>query len=712
MRTTSYVLSALFLVLLGDLSTHSQVLPNEFTGQQVNGFQDDFTSTLRNRLWVPKGVGGDVYLQADGVLHVGSPAGDPNHLLYMASGYDPDNQEVLARIRVHSLGGRRGIAVSGSSENGAAFNILLPSNQKIQFLEDFVAFGPAADFPGGQTNVWYWLRLKREANPEAGQPGLFAKIWLADGATAEPADWQVTWDKASTKSGFAGIQATSGGGAAGFDVDYILIKAEGLPQITPTFPVPPPAIDITQQPQSVTGQENSTASFAVALKTTPAGVLHQWQKNGVDIPGASASTYATPSLTLADSGAKYRVIVSIPGKPAETVISDEAVLTVVPFSSPSLISAHRKFFAHDTVAVRFSKAVSSQSATDVSNYKIDNGIVVNAAALGEEVGTVVLTTTPIEDGRTFNLTVSGVTDFFGNAVPAGSRIAVDLQAFLPVEMGQSVRGFQDNFDGTQRNPDWVPTGAGGDVYVQADGVLHVGSPAGDPNHLLYMASGYDPDNQEVLARIRLKSPGGRRGITVATVIGFGGQSHAGNNLLLPSNQKIQFLEDFCCFGPAADFPGGKTDGWYWLRFKRLANPELDQPGWFGKIWPADLDTPEPADWQLTWDHPSSKSGFAGIQATSGGGSADFDVDYILIKADGLPQITPALKLPTERPVLRIARIGGNNNEIEITWTGAGTLEAADGITGPWEPIAGVVGSLFRTTITGQGRYFRVRTTGL
>ncbi len=52
---------------------------------------------------------------------------------------------------------------------------------------------------------------------------------------------------------------------------------------------------------------------------------YQWQKNRVNIPGATQATYVTPPLFFADSGSTYRVIVS---NGVGSITSPEAVLTV------------------------------------------------------------------------------------------------------------------------------------------------------------------------------------------------------------------------------------------------------------------------------------------------------------------------------------------------------------------------------------------------
>ncbi len=78
--------------------------------------------------------------------------------------------------------------------------------------------------------------------------------------------------------------------------------------------------------------EGQTAIFSVvATGTLP--LNYQWQKNGSSIPGANSASYTTPPTTMADSGAKFKCLVS---NAAGSVTSNEATLTVNP-SNPNLL---------------------------------------------------------------------------------------------------------------------------------------------------------------------------------------------------------------------------------------------------------------------------------------------------------------------------------------------------------------------------------------
>ena len=81
---------------------------------------------------------------------------------------------------------------------------------------------------------------------------------------------------------------------------------------------------ITTQPVNQTVTAGATATFTVvAGGTAPLG--YQWQKNGVNIAGATGTSYTTPATATTDSGSTFRVVVS---NTAGTVTSSAATLTV------------------------------------------------------------------------------------------------------------------------------------------------------------------------------------------------------------------------------------------------------------------------------------------------------------------------------------------------------------------------------------------------
>jgi len=82
----------------------------------------------------------------------------------------------------------------------------------------------------------------------------------------------------------------------------------------------PVAPTITTQPGSQTVTAGQTATFAVAASGT-APLSYQWRKNGVNIAGATAASYTTPTTATSDSGSTFSVVVT---NTAGTVTSSAA----------------------------------------------------------------------------------------------------------------------------------------------------------------------------------------------------------------------------------------------------------------------------------------------------------------------------------------------------------------------------------------------------
>ena len=66
---------------------------------------------------------------------------------------------------------------------------------------------------------------------------------------------------------------------------------------------------ITAQPTNQTVNAGQTATFSVTATGT-APLSYQWQKNTVNISGATAASYTTPATLTTDNGAKFDVVVS------------------------------------------------------------------------------------------------------------------------------------------------------------------------------------------------------------------------------------------------------------------------------------------------------------------------------------------------------------------------------------------------------------------
>jgi hypothetical protein len=109
---------------------------------------------------------------------------------------------------------------------------------------------------------------------------------------------------------------------------------------------------------------------------------------------------------------------------------------------PAIVSA-RAIAKDGQIEIEFSKPLEEQSATNVENYQIDQGIQVLAASLDATLTRVVLTTSSHWDGqitipaaRTFTITVNGVRDRANppNTIAANSQVTYTVNLnwlFLP-----------------------------------------------------------------------------------------------------------------------------------------------------------------------------------------------------------------------------------------------------------------------------------------
>ena len=117
---------------------------------------------------------------------------------------------------------------------------------------------------------------------------------------------------------------------------------------------------ITTQPVSVAVAPGAAVSFTVAAAGT-APLSYQWQKNGANITGATASTYAIASVVAADAG-QYRAVVS---NSVGTATSNAATLTITaPNTAPT---AQILTPASGTTYVAGTTITFSGSATDAED---------------------------------------------------------------------------------------------------------------------------------------------------------------------------------------------------------------------------------------------------------------------------------------------------------------------------------------------------------
>ncbi|MBI4663576.1 MAG: DNRLRE domain-containing protein [Verrucomicrobia bacterium] len=176
-------------------------------------------------------------------------------------------------------------------------------------------------------------------------------------------------------------------------------------------------ITITEQPKDATVVAPSPATFTVRATASPSAPISiRWQRNGVNIPGASGDTYTTGFLTAADSG-KIRAVVSVPGR---SVNSSEATLTVQTDNVPPSIARVIGSDTFNQITVMFSEPVTSATAGDKANYSLDGGLTVSAATVVDST-TVKLSTSKQATAAPYTLTIKNIRDSSNNVTAADTK---------------------------------------------------------------------------------------------------------------------------------------------------------------------------------------------------------------------------------------------------------------------------------------------------
>ncbi|MFG6485408.1 carboxypeptidase regulatory-like domain-containing protein [Roseateles sp. BYS78W] len=153
---------------------------------------------------------------------------------------------------------------------------------------------------------------------------------------------------------------------------------------------------ITTAPQDASAKVGDTASFTATVSGS-APLAYQWQRNGVDIAGATAAVYRTPALTLADNGARFRVVVR---NALGSATSPEATLSVADatLAAPAITSQPAAVTTNIGLTASF---LVQGTGTPVPTYQwLRNGTAI-AGATASVYTTPVLTAA--DDGALFSV---------------------------------------------------------------------------------------------------------------------------------------------------------------------------------------------------------------------------------------------------------------------------------------------------------------------
>ena len=177
---------------------------------------------------------------------------------------------------------------------------------------------------------------------------------------------------------------------------------------------------ITTQPASQTVTAGQTATFAVAASGSPT-LTYQWQKNGVNISGATTASYTTPVTATTDSGSTFRAVVS---NSVGSVTSAAATLTVN--AAPAAPSITTQPASQTVTAGQTATFTVTASGTGTLTYQWQkNGANISGATAASYTTSATATT---DSGSTFRAVVS---NSVGSVISAAATLTVTAAAVAP-----------------------------------------------------------------------------------------------------------------------------------------------------------------------------------------------------------------------------------------------------------------------------------------
>jgi|GEM_PF-950664 len=165
------------------------------------------------------------------------------------------------------------------------------------------------DFTGG-ADAGYWsdYTATDAQIPPGGTAEVIVRVWDNQGGAIT--DWGQATSAPTVAKGESGI-LTMGpmGGTTEYGQTFPPPITTGLRSFSLAFSG---GLFISAQPDDVVVPSGGTARFSVEVTSTLGGPTFQWQREGVDIPGATGSTLELSKVDYVDAGG-YTVVVSAAG---------------------------------------------------------------------------------------------------------------------------------------------------------------------------------------------------------------------------------------------------------------------------------------------------------------------------------------------------------------------------------------------------------------
>jgi hypothetical protein len=246
-------------------------------------------------------------------------------------------------------------------------------------------------------------------------------------------------------------------------------------------------------PQSVSVESGTSATFSVVASSATYlynGVTYpfldfQWYTNGIEVDGATNSSYIIPlATTNLNDLSVYCVVTDTIGSAPPTNTAP-ATLTVSPNPAPpTIVGVYGEYDSGSSeqfVDVTFLEAINPSSAANPANYSIAGNTITSAMLFTNNLGLastnqVIL---QLENQLTgsFTLTATNVRSFSGVPIAAGTSVGATLDPLSSIDITSPTAGMPSVwFTGTTYYPgdaSYLVNANGQDIWNNQDGFRYV-----------------------------------------------------------------------------------------------------------------------------------------------------------------------------------------------------------------------------------------------
>jgi len=298
------------------------------------------------------------------------------------------------------------IAAVGEADSGAVFRVVVTNtagsatSNNAALTVNALVVAPTVSASSIELNALDGTSLSLNVTVDGSAP--FTYVWKRNGVVIADATGRSYSTPLLTLADNGVVYTATVSNSAGS------VDAQGRITVNPAPPI------IGAAPASTSVPVGQSATFT-ASATGSSPLTYQWQRNGVAIAGATASSYTTPATTLADNGVRIRVVVANGGGSATSAEATLGVSSVI--VAPAIVTAPQ----NQTVSAgQTATFTASASGTGPLAYQwLRNGTALPGATAASY--TTAATAVAVDNGAAFSVRVSNAAS---SVVSAGAVLTV------------------------------------------------------------------------------------------------------------------------------------------------------------------------------------------------------------------------------------------------------------------------------------------------